>query len=292
MRSAFSMIELIITIVIMGILSSGAYIAVSHLYTRSAKSKAISELSFDSTLISDQISALLYNRVPATVIGYDTNSSTFESIYTLTTSYNTLQWIGTDTDRYKAGTYSGFIDFAKSDKDTDMLYSPNTADINGSALIFAGSFDEGSVVYDEADFNNSFGWHGNNHTKIFEINATSTGAELGLTTHPTKIYEKYYLLNSAYTITKYDDNISTCTAISNLAITPDENTLLLFYDYKPWKGENFCDDANVTILSNETKGFSVDFVNGNLQFDLTLERTIRKRGKDLTIQVSKQKVVF
>jgi len=292
MKRAFSMVELIMTIVIMGILSSGAYIAVSHLYTRAAKSKAISELSFDSTLISDQISALLYNRVPATVIGYDTNSSTFESIYNLTTAYNTLEWIGTDVDRYKDGTYSGFIDFKKSDKETDMIYSPDTADINGSALIFAGSFDEGSVVYDEADFNNSFGWHDNNHTKIFEINTTSIGAELSLTTHPSKIYEKYYLLKSAYTITKYDDNLSSCTSISNLAITPDDNTLLLFYDYKPWKGENFCDDAKVTTLSKEAKGFSVDFVNGNLQFNLTLERTVRKRGKDLTIQVSKQKVVF
>lgn len=292
MKSAFSMIELIMTIMIMGILSSGAYITVSHLYTRAAKSKAISELSFDSTLISDQISALLYNRVPSTVIGYDTNSSTFESIYTLTKSYNTLQWIGTDEDRYKVGIYSGFIDFNKSNKDTDMIYSPNTADINGSVLIFAGSFDEGNVVYDEADFNNSFGWHDNNYTKIFEINATSTGSQLGLTTHPSKIYEKYYLLKSAYTITKYDDNLSSCTSLSNLAITPDDNTLLLFYDYKPWKGQNFCDDANVTILSKEAKGFKVDFVNNNLQFDLTLERTVRKRGKDLTIQVSKQKVVF
>jgi len=288
MTKAFTMVELIMTIVIMGILAGGTYVSLASLYTKSAKSKAISELSFDTTLISNQISSLLAYRVPSTVIGYDANKSDFVSIYNLDTSYPILEWIGTDFERYMAGKYSGFIDFAKSDKNKNMIFSPDTHDINGSALMFAGSFDEGDVVYDEEDFNNSFGWHGNTHHKIFEINATSTGSELGLTSPPSKIYEKYYILKSAYAIAKYDDNISSCVD----TMYQKENMLLLFYNYKPWKGENFCDDANVTILSTEAKGFEVDFVDGNLQFSLTLEREIRKKGKNLKIQISKQKVVF
>ncbi len=288
-RSAFTMVELIMTIIIMGILAGGTYISLAQLYTKSAKSKAISELSFDSTLISNQISALLSYRVPSTVIGSEMGN--FESIYNLSKSYGILEWIGTDFERYKAGKYSGFIDFEKSDKDTKMIFSPDTSDINSSALIFAGSFDEGGVVYGD-DFNDSFGWHGNiQHDKIFEINSTSTGDELGLLTQPSKIYEKYYLLKSAYAIAKYDD-VSGCTSITNSNITATDKTLLLFYNYYPWKGETFCDDANVTILSTEAKGFEVDFVDGNLQFNLTLEREIRKKGKDLNIQISKQKVVF
>ena len=287
MRQAFTMVELIMTIIIMGILAGGTYISLAQLYTKSAKSKAISELSFDSTLISNQISALLYHRVPATVIGYDKNTSEFESIYNLSRIYNILEWIGTDFERYKAGKYSGFVDFAKSDKNKNMIFSPDTSDINGSELIFAGSFDEGGVVYG-GDFNNSFGWHGNESNKTFEINSTSTGNELGLTIKPSKIYEKYYLLKSAYAIAKYDDNLSSCVDVEY----QNEKYLLLFYDYFPWKGDNFCDDANVTILSTEAKGFEVDFVNENLQFNLTLEREIRKKGKNLQIQISKQKVVF
>jgi prepilin-type N-terminal cleavage/methylation domain-containing protein len=290
-RSAFTMVELIMTIVIMGILAGGTYISLSQLYTKSAKTKAISELSFDTTLIANQISALLSHRVPATVIGYDSNRSEFVSIYNIEKEYNTLEWIGTDFERYKAEKYSGFVDFAKSDKDINMIFSPDTSDINSSALIFAGSFDEGSVVYG-SDFNNSFGWHGNSSNKIFEINSTSTGDKLGLITKPSKIYEKYYLLKSAYAIAKYDNNISSCTSISNSNITATDKSLLLFYDYYPWKGETFCDDAKVTILSNEASGFEVDFVNGNLQFNLTLERDIRKRGRDLKVEISKQKVVF
>jgi prepilin-type N-terminal cleavage/methylation domain-containing protein len=290
-RAAFTMIELIMTIVIMGILAGGAYVSLAQLYTKSAKSKAISELSFDTTLISNQISALLSHRVPATVIGYDSNTSEFVSIYNIAKQYNIVEWIGTDFERYKAGTYSGFIDFEKSDKDKNMTFSPDTSDLNSSSLIFAGSFDEGSVVYG-SDFNDSFGWHENNSSKIFEINSTSTGNKLGLTTQPSKIYEKYYILKSAYAIAKYDNNISSCASISNSNITATDKSLLFFYDYYPWKGETFCDDAKVTILSNEASGFEVDFVNGNLQFNLTLEREIRKKGKDLKVQISKQKVVF
>lgn len=287
MKKAFSMVELIMTIVIMGILAGSSYIAISHLFTKSAKTKAISELSFDTTLISNQISALLSYRIPSTVIGYDTNTSDFVSIYDIDKQYNVLEWIGMDFKRYKEKKYSGLVDFNRSDKSINMIYSPDTADINGSALIFAGSFDDGSVVYGE-DFNNSFGWHGNNHTKIFEINSTSTSSELGLTSTPSKIYEKYYLLKSAYAIAKYDDNLSSCVD----EMYKNKNYLLLFYDYKPWKGENFCDNAKVTILSTQTKGFKVDFVDENLQFNLTLQREIRKKGKNLQIQISKQKVVF
>ncbi len=299
MRRAFTMVELIMTIVIMGILAGGAYISLAALYTKSAKSKAISELSFDSTLISSQISALLSHRVPSTVIGYDSNNSTFESIYNYSDKYTVFEWIGTDFDSYMAGDFSSFIDFSKSDRDANMLYSPNTKmqDVNSTALIFAGAYDDGSVVYGD-DFNDSFGWHGNSHNLIFDINESSSDENITLIQKPSKIYEKYYLLKSAYAIARYEDIKQDATCIDDLNVTLGDKTLFLFYDYYPWKGKTFCADnsgdinGSVTILSNEVKGFEVDFVNGNLQFNLTLEREIRKKGKNLKIQISKNKVVF
>lgn len=301
-RSAFTMVELIMTIIIMGILAGGTYISLAQLYTKGAKSKAISELSFDSTLISNQISALLYNRVPSTVIGYNSTTRVFESIYNLSDTYPIIEWIGTDFENYKAKKYSSFIDFEKSNRDENMTFSPDTNILatNSTALIFAGSFDEGGVIYDN-NFYDSFGWHNNSYIEIFEINRTSsTGNEIRLTTRPPNIYEKYYLLKSAYAIAKYSDIDPNAQCINDLNITVGENTLFLFYDYYPWKDKTFCADPNggidingsVTILSNETKDFEINFVNGNLQFNLTLERKIRKQGTDLKIQISKQKVAF
>ncbi len=299
MRKAFTMVELITTIVIMGILAGGTYISLANLYTKSAKSKAISELSFDSTLISNQISALLSHRVPSTVIGYDAQTGSFESIYDMSANYTIFEWIATDFEEYRAKKYSSFVDFDKSDKDINMIYSPDTniSTISSDALIFAGAFDEGGVVYG-SDFNDSFGWHGNSSDMIFDINSSSSGNEIRLTSKPSKIYEKYYLLKGAFAIARYADINQSADCLSDLNIALGDNTLLLFYDYYPYKGKTFCADTSgdingsVTILSNEVQGFELDFVNGNLQFNLTMQREIRKRGKDLTIQISKQKVIF
>ncbi len=303
MKRAFTMVELITTIVIMGILAGGAYVSLAKLFAKSARTKAISQLSLQSTLITNQIAGLLRERVPSTVIGYDPATDDFESIYTISTTYPVLEWISTDFDALCSGDVSGFVDLDKCDPDHNMLYSPAT-DINatGRAIIFAGAFDEGDIVYDSGEFNNSFGWHGNTHTKVFELNATaSSGNNLYMNEHPGVVYEKYTLVKSAFAVARYGkiDKDAACIADLHLSEEMGPRTLLLFYGYRPWQGKTFCADpngsgqeGNVTILSTEASGFETNMVDGNLRFSLTLERTIRRPGKDLNVTVSKQKVVY
>ncbi len=294
-RGGFTMIELVTTIVIMGILAGGTYISLSKLYLKKARSKALSELSFDSARIANQISALLYERVPATAIGYDMTHDSFESIYSLSQQYGILEWISQDFENYKARYYSALIDFDACDKNTLMLTSPDTnitKVLNSdpdTALMFAGSFDEGDISYN-SDASDYFGWHGHQASHIFGIKPASKDENITLDTKPDTLYEKYYLVNQAFAIARASDINASCNSLQTLQTT--DNTLLLFYNYKPWKGENFCDDANATILSSEAGGFEAAFVNGNLQFNLTLQRTIKNSGKKVRIEVSKEKVVF
>ncbi len=97
----FTLVEMVVVIVILGILSAGTFVSLKHLYLRVAKSKALSELSLDSQIIVNQISSLLYERVPSSVIGYDDNKSTFESIYSLNSTYHVLEWIGVSVEALK-----------------------------------------------------------------------------------------------------------------------------------------------------------------------------------------------
>ncbi len=299
-RGAFTLVELIVVIVILGILATGGYISVKKLYERAAQSKAISDLSFDSMRIATQITALLHDRVPASVIGYDPAADTFESIYDMSRRYGVLEWIGTDSADYKSKRYSGLVDMERSDRATRTLYSPDTdigeIDKSTTALIFAGSFDEGGVVYGD-DFNASFGWHGNTHAAVFTIDPSSDDTNITLDTAPSAIYEKYYLVDSAYAIARYPDIDPDAECIRDLNLTLDANALFLFYNYRPWKGETFCADrnganreGNVTILSRESGGFEVEFVNDHLIFDLTLTRKIR--GTDRNVTISKQKGIY
>ena len=324
-KKAFTLIEMIIVVVIAGILSAGTFIALKEIYLRSSKSKAISELSQNSEIISSQVASLLYDRVPSSVIGYDTVSKNYQSIYDINSNYNVLEWISTASESFEHKDYSGFIDMNASNPKTNTLKSPNTNisaisktiqtkfnttenvyNNNLVALMFAGSFDSGSLVLN-GDFNNSFGWHGNKHNLIFDINSLSHDDFIILKSHPKEIYEKYYLVDSAYALARGKDlnkavienncdlNLS---SISNNAFN---NTLFLFYNYRPWNKETFCGDpnivagekrdGNITVLGTEVQGFRTNLINDNLQFSLTLKRYISSDKKH-SVTISKQKVIF
>lgn len=297
MKKAFTLIEIIMTIVILGILAAGTFVSLKHLYLRSAKTKAISELSFSSQIVADQISALLYERVPSTVIGYENggNFKPISLIYSDDVNYTILEWIGTSSEAYKSGYYSGFADLDASDKDTSTLVS---FDINSTgieslhvkkfgsgsiadiALIFAGSFDDASLIASD-DFNNSFGWHGKDANLTYTL--TISDNNIIFDSNPKEIYEKYYLVDSAYAIARGEDILSSCK--SGLV----DDTLYLFYNFRPWNKESLCNGKH-TVLSENVKGFQSGIMNNSLYFSLTLSKKIN--GSENNITISKEKVVF
>jgi len=307
-KKAFTLVEIIITIVILGILSAGTLISIKHLYLKVAKTKTLSDLSSDSQVIVDQISSLFSERVPSTVIGYR-KDGLFETIYNLNSTYNIIEWIGVANESFKSGYYSSFVDLNASDKNSLTLSSldinvtginsvmKNKFDANLSdiALMFAGSFDNGLLTLSN-DFNNSFGWHGNTHKQIYKISNISSNS-IKLTTSPKEIYEKYYLVDSAYALARGNDIDLNATCIKDLNESENNNTLFLFYNYRPWQGKTFCadpngsgQDGNVTILSKNVKGLEFKLINNDILFNLTLEKKVR--GSQNSIIVSKQKVVF
>ncbi len=299
MKKAFTLIEIIVTIVILGILAAGTFVSLKHLYLRSAKSKILSESSFTTQIVVDQIAALLYDRVPATVIGYKLNGD-FEPIANiLSTDFKILQWIGTSVEAHKSGYYSGFIDLDASDKNTStaVSFEIDGGDINASfknkfgrdrnaddiALIFAGSFDDASLS-SSSDFNSSFGWHGNPSNLIYTF--TTSDNNLSFDIKPQEVYEKYYLVDSAYAIARKEDITPPCSSVD---ASDDANTLYLFYNFRPWKAQDFC-DGNVTVLAEGVRGFKAGVINNNIYFSLSISKEIR--GSDNNLSISKEKVVF
>jgi len=67
-------------------------------------------------------------------------------------------------------------------------------------LVFAGSFDSGNTISSN-EFNSSFGWHGNDHNVTYNISSISSDS-ITLSSRPKEIYEKYYLVDSAYAIAR------------------------------------------------------------------------------------------
>ncbi len=288
-RHAYTLIEIIITIAITGILSIGMFKAFEAITLRSEKAKILTTLSLDSQSALDQLSLMLYNRAPMSLKGC-TNTLDCVLLDEATTNKTILQWYGTASESYLAGTYSGFIDLdnSQTDRATKTLYTPNTFkitfennqsakwhrtfNINDLGLIFAGSFENG--IANEA----------------YKINSINNNLiQLADTTTIDTIYEKYYLVDTAYAVTRKAD-VKTLSC-PNLPTNINDNTLLLFYDYRPWNNENFCANGKISILSLNVNAFNARLINGTIRLGIDMNATAGKMTAN-PVRLSKQKVVF
>jgi len=317
-KKSFTLIEAIFAIVILAFVLIGGFQIISKLYVRNYIAKETTKFEFLSQQTLDQISANIYNRIPLSVIGYDPSNHDFKYIGEINDDNHTvLEWIGYLNDAMVEANLSGFIDLYGSDRQNRVLaakdfnkdfintvlsnkYDSDHNITNSTAIIFAGSFDrgeEGSLN----DYNDSFGWHGHEHKYIYTITGTecenndcNLSMDENITGH--RIYEKFYLADTAYAVARGENIDQNAECISNLHINSNDlnNTLFLFYNYRPWKGETYCADnngtaaGNVTILSQNVSAFRVKKINSHLVFKITLN----KQKSDINITVSKQKVTF
>ncbi len=289
MRRGVTLLELVIVVVIVSILSVASLKAIGAILVRSYKAKELTRLSLESQIALDQISALLQERVPATTIGYDGKGG-FAPIEEIVDEegFKILEWIGFEPLVSEDGNYSGFIDLLASNKTTRTLATEVHRD--AKAIIFAGSFDRAAVA---GDFQNAFGWHSGRSDEIFEVQKVSGGLKIVDAVQPKWIYEKYYLLSSAYAIARGADIDRDAACLDGLDV--DEDTLLLFYDYYPWKGESFCADpkgtqsGKATILMRDVVGFWALEQDYTLRLVLEVQKEIRGFSP---IRFTKMKVVF
>ena len=320
-RKSYTLIEMIFVIVILSIIITGGMMVASKIYKRNILVSKNLELQFDTEEVVDKLANLLYYRIPLSAIGYDPKTYDFKYIGFILDDdkYKVFEWIDEAFDVEKGLNFSGFADLYASSKPVLKALDFNASFINETlqnkfnttddfkdlvGVIFAGSFDRG----DEGilgDYNNSFGWHGNRADYVFKIeNYTQSGNDTNLTLtnydgseiNNKRIYEKFYLADTAYAIARGADINTSAECIQDLNITNSDinNTLFLFYDYRPWKGETFCADNNgtpagkVEVLSKNIAGFNIKAVNSHLELFF---KAVYQKG-DITVKVSKQKVVF
>lgn len=296
MRRGYTLIEIIITVAITGILSVGMFKAFEAITLRSEKAKILTALSIDSQSALDQISILLYNRSPMSVEGCDT-AGNCESLDANLYTKTTLKWLGLASESYNAGAYSAFVDMNHSDFATATLYSPQTTktsiETNQSAkwgsfswaahdiaLVFSGSFDEGGAT-------------------AYPITMTTDDQIRFDVAPPTTIYEKYNLVDSGYAVVRGEhlpNPNAACITSLGVSSTALNNTLFLFNNYRPWNGESFCadiaahnPDGNVSVLSYNVNAFRAQLINGTIRLAIDTNRTVRGGNP---VRLSKQKVVF
>ncbi len=309
MKKGFTLIEIILTIAIAGILIIGSSQVLKTLSTSALRAKEVSNLSLDTQSAINQISSLLYYRVPNSVIGYDGNTN-FKPIESIESQHTILEWFGTFHEATTKGYVSNFIDMAASDYATKILKSPNSNftqaqnllnnkflianTLRDTALFFSGSFDMGNLDITK------IGWHGSVRTDIYNIDMASNDTLMLIGTQPKFIYEKYFIADTAYALARGEDISKNAKCVKDLKIPASQidNALFLFYGFRPWKNQTFCADkgsqgvkhGKATLLSLNIKGLHVRYENYTIRVDLDASKNIK--GTQNKIHITKQKAIF
>ncbi|MGE0738054.1 type II secretion system protein [Sulfurimonas sp.] len=256
-KRAFTLIELIFVIVIMGILSKYGIELLFQAYRNFIFSKTNNALQSQSQIAVETIAARLMYRIKDSAIARQPGV-TYEPVASSTLAENAtvLEWVGYDVDGQRGdGTqttplWSGVIDLDLSN--ANMLKSPATDTTKLNALIGAlsngGSNISHAALYfigSDSDIYTGYGWNGvlNNHNNstIHRINSNANSDEFvsgigGVNFGGTDIFEYYQAAWTAYAVVH----------------DPNNGELRLFYDYQPWLGESYTDNGvkNQLIMNN------------------------------------------
>jgi len=298
-KPAFSMLELIFVIVILGIISSLGSELIAKVFSNYIVQRGAHKSSSKTDLAATQIANRLSYAIPNTLIAI-TPGGTKEALDNLTDETATiLQWTGSAHDSFDAGGWSGFADMDPSSHviirtpGSDLTLA-NTIVTNltgfgltiSSALFFPRTYTTYNIGYGAGvDVASGEGITG--LTKITGINtgATPHSFSVGsLNTDSKTIKEHYKLASSAYAIVPLKKDGTVCT------VNDFPCDLVLRYNFQPWQGENY-DHANAStkVLIRNVSAFRFTGSSDTIRFKLCQEEDI---GEDNNITTCKEKAVI
>jgi hypothetical protein len=259
------MIELIFAIVVMGIIGKFGVEFLAQSYRTFIQAKINNELHANSANALQFIAKRLESRIQSSVIKRSPNLTTvaFQGATEIPlvddASYNVLEWISYDIDGYRGTTaplWSGIADLDPSVTTITNIFSPDTNTTAVSSLIQTLSYNTGTTIANaaimfsgESYSPNSFGWAGGDalidqSRAIHPINATAnpnqfTSSIAGVNFNGMKISNRYMLAWTAY------------------AVVHNGTNLTLYYNYQPWRGENYLQHGTPQILMGDVNTFRI-----------------------------------
>lgn len=315
-QAAFSMIELIFVIIVLGIVSSITSQIVASVYDSYLTQRAIHRSSTQTELAALQLANRLAYSIPGTVIGRN-NSLTpdfwaLEDIPAGSTDYTTLEWIGYDADGFGAvidadlrPTWSGYADVNNStinaltttgSRLTQANTIINNLRANGSgttiadaAILFPSNYTAYTIGYfGGLNANDIHPVAGVGDDTTLNLDATATGTR--------DIKEHYKLAWSAYAVVpvRLTDAQAVARGFNDTncagSITDCLWDLQLVYDYQPWDGERLSanNGTQVTLLRNVSV-FKFTGSGGTIRFKICQRESV---GGQYSINTCKEKAVI
>ena len=308
MKRAFTLLELIIVIVILGIIAMMSFNAIMNIYSNYFQTRTVNELETQTEIALEQISKRLEHRIKPSVIARKPSGGFLplnDSRVNLNSGYEILEFIpyayeifnDVPSGSSKAGRYSGYADLTKSSPATGLI-SPGsnfstevvetikdlTCKENASGCVDFKDKDGGVVaIFSDVyyDVQNSFGYKGILNLDIAKVGVKSIdGDTLEISGFANKqISEQYHLAYTANAIVPEQsaDPKDTANGVFDLN---------LYYDYRPWMGEKYKQNGEKATLAKNVTRFVFTEKNGVIVLKLCM------RAKNSEITICKSKAVY
>lgn len=285
MKRAFTLIELVFVIVVLGIISMFGADLYTQIYRSYIHTRAVNQLEARTQNVITLISSRLEDRIKGTTIGRinsnDNMAKNFDDISSITANHDVLEWIGQSIETKNIGNsrpgWSGFIDL-KSIPATEALSRPfsiNTqgSSLNGSIVPILQNLRRGSnstvdsetfgIIFRSttsdlvANIQTFYGYAGDGtRINIATANASDTNGEvLTIENYPTnavgqrEFSEQYYLAHTAYALVPVppaSDPSNADLAFAPGGVANGKNfDLQLRYNYRPWEAEQY--NSNIAM---------------------------------------------
>lgn len=272
-RKAFTMLELIFVIIIMGIIGKFGVDFLAQSYQSYISSSINNRLQSNSATAVEFVSSRLQYRIKPSTIAREANASyTLLSEYYNTTA-NILEWIGTDVEGFRGDAlphWSGVIDLNTTVTSLNNLRSPstNTGNLNTMINILsngAAGVNDAAIYFVNPDAiitADDWGWDANAsrfntqaNVQIHPVKSTatvtdfvpvtwSTGASANNNLSGVEASEYYQLAWSAYAV-----------GINNWNPGTGTGTLTMWYNYQPWKGERYDLNGSSMVIMEDVSSF-------------------------------------
>ena len=307
MKRAFTLLELVVVIVVLGIIAMMSFNAIMNIYSNYFQTRTVNELETQTEIALEQISKRLEHPIKPSVIARKTDGAFLalnDNRVNLDAKYEILEFIpyayeifnDVPSGSNKAGRYSGYVDLANSSPTTGLI-SPGsnfttevietikdlTCKDDASGCVDFENKDGGVVaIFSDVYYNvqDSFGYKGISNLDIAKVGVKSIdGDTLEISGFDGKqISEQYHLAYTANAIVPEQsaDPKDTANGVFDLN---------LYYDYRPWMGQGYKNGEKATLAKNVTR-FVFTEKNGVIVLKLCM------RAKNSEITICKSKAVY
>lgn len=292
-RSAFTMIELIFVIVVMGIIGKFGTEFLAQAYKSFIFSNVNNSLLSKSASAVEFIGSRLQYRIKDSVIARAGLAGAVTGIGSAAGGgFTVLEWVSMDIDGYRGAVtpnWSGIADLDPGQA-LGLIVSPATQTDTTSALISTLSYGTKGVndaalyfIGSNSDVRTDYGWSGalaDQSGAMHPINSTANITQFAPavgTFTGVDIYEYYKLAWTAYAI-EHNAN----------------NDLILHYDYQPWNGDSIANgDSKTAIIMEDVSTFQFTAVGSIIKIQVCTQSDIVDGDNDAGgYSLCKEKTIF